>query len=41
MLEDVPADALQSLITVSIDKDDVPVVATKAVAAKATDGVPL
>lgn len=41
MLEDVPADALQSLITVSIDKDDVPVVATKAVATKATDGVPL
>lgn len=41
MLEDVPADALQSLITVSIDKDDVPVVAAKAVATKATDGVPL
>jgi Cell Wall Hydrolase len=41
MLEDVPAEALQSLITVSIDNDDVPAVATKAVATKTTDSQPL
>ena len=37
MLEDVPADALQSLITVSIDKADVPP-AVPAVSAKPVDG---
>lgn len=42
MLEDVPSEALQSLITVSLDKADLPAVATKAVAtAKPVDATPL